>query len=349
MYSYEHPNNPHLTVTVSYTTLFRVVLFLFGVVGLWFLRDVVVVIVAGLICSALINPIADWAQRRSIPRFATVIGVYGVAALVLFGVLSVLVPVITHETRGVTSHMQFVSAQVNAWGVQFGDIASQFGFVDAVDRFMVGVGQALDAVAAQSFGIARGLFSGMLSVMLVLVITYHLVVQKNALGAMIHVIVPEQHRGRVEKILTTAQERIGGWALGQATLALFIGGMSFLGLSLLGVESALVLAIVAGLTELVPYVGPILGAVPALVVALADNPLKALLVLALYILIQRIENDLLVPRIMHKAIGINPVFIIIGVLVGAKVGGIGGAILALPLIAALVAVHDSFQYEHREA
>jgi predicted PurR-regulated permease PerM len=112
---------------------------------------------------------------------------------------------------------------------------------------------------------------------------------------------------------------------------LIIGVLTFIGLSILGVNFALVLSLIAGLTEFVPIAGPFIGAIPAVLVAFTQSPLKALLVIILYIIIQQLENNLIVPKVMQKVTGLNPVVVIVVMLVGAKIAGIPGVILAIPV------------------
>jgi len=138
------------------------------------------------------------------------------------------------------------------------------------------------------------------------------------------------------------QQKIGAWARGQFILGLIIGVMCFIGLIFLLPEYALVLAIVAGLTELIPYLGPTLGAIPAVFLGFTVSPGHGLAVLILYIIIQQLENNVVVPQVMRRQLGLNPIMIIIAMLVGARLAGIVGLILAVPVATAISVVGKDF-------
>ncbi len=140
---------------------------------------------------------------------------------------------------------------------------------------------------------------------------------------------------------------MGAWVRGELILMFVVGLMTYIGLSLLRVEYALPLAIIAGLLEAVPVVGPIISSVPAILVALVTNPISAIGVVLLYIVIQQLENNILVPEIMEAAVGVSPLLVILALLIGASLFGIAGAILAVPTVAiAQVIVSD--MVDHRD-
>jgi predicted PurR-regulated permease PerM len=129
------------------------------------------------------------------------------------------------------------------------------------------------------------------------------------------------------------------------TLCLAIGSISWLALTVLGVPFALPLAMIAGILEAIPTLGPILAAIPAAIVALTISPQMALVVVFTYWLIQMLENQLLVPKIMQRAVGLNPVIVIIGVTIGANLMGAVGALLAIPFISLIIVIYNSVEAE----
>jgi predicted PurR-regulated permease PerM len=146
------------------------------------------------------------------------------------------------------------------------------------------------------------------------------------------------------QLVNRMQDKIGLWLRGQIILSVIIFLLTYLGLSILGVKYALVLALVAGLTEFVPYLGPILAAIPAVFFAFTQDPMLAVFVIVLYYIIQLFENNFIVPQLMQKVVGLNPVVSIVVLLIGFKVGGIIGVILAIPVATAIgVFAKDIFQ------
>ena len=128
------------------------------------------------------------------------------------------------------------------------------------------------------------------------------------------------------------EKRLGGWIRAEIVLMIIIGLLTFIGLTLLGIDYALPLAILAGFLEIIPNIGPFISAIPAVLVGLFISPLMALAVAALYFLVQQIENNFIVPQLMAKECGINPLITIIALIAGFKLGGVIGAVLAVPII-----------------
>jgi predicted PurR-regulated permease PerM len=183
---------------------------------------------------------------------------------------------------------------------------------------------------------------GFISAILILVISFYLVIEKNGVERFVKEAVPNNLQPRVLKIVERIQLKLSRWFIGQLSLGFIVGSMSFVGLHLLGVPYALVLGIIAGILELIPYLGPTLSAIPAIIIAFTVSPILALLTLILYFLIQQFENYLIVPKVMEKSVNLHPVIIIIVILIGGKFAGITGAILAVPTATIISIVLDNF-------
>ncbi|MBU1166798.1 AI-2E family transporter, partial [Patescibacteria group bacterium] len=206
-------------------------------------------------------------------------------------------------------------------------------FADRFDEALVSVYEAV-----------YSLFGGLFSFILVFVLSFYFLIEENGFKKFIKSFVPQRQKSYVMGLVGRIQIQMGRWLRGQLFLGLVIGIVTYIVLSLLGVRYALVLAILAGLLEIVPYIGPVISAVPAILLALLQSPLTALFVLIAYIIIQQLENHFLVPKIMSKAVGLNPLVIILVILAGAKIAGIGGAIVAVPAATALsVILGDVFE------
>ncbi|MBI2420934.1 MAG: AI-2E family transporter, partial [Candidatus Levybacteria bacterium] len=136
----------------------------------------------------------------------------------------------------------------------------------------------------------------------------------------------------------------GAWLRGQVFLSFVIGFITWISLTVVGIEYALPLALLAGMLEVIPTLGPIIAAVPAVIVAFAVSPATAALVTVVYVIIQLAENNILVPKIMQKAVGLNPVAIIVAILIGGKVLGILGALLSIPFLSVLIIVYKQLRH-----
>ena len=134
------------------------------------------------------------------------------------------------------------------------------------------------------------------------------------------------------------QRKLGRWLQGQIVLGLIVGILVYLGLSILGVPYALFLAILAGILELIPIAGPLIALVPAAALAFVHSPLLGLLTVFLYGAIQQVENHILVPKVIQRVVGLNPVIVILALLVGGNLAGVVGIILAVPVTTVVVEI-----------
>ena len=147
----------------------------------------------------------------------------------------------------------------------------------------------------------------------------------------------------MEVFVDRVEEKLGAWLRGQIFLMFLIGVFTFIGLVVLGVDFALPLALIAGLLEVVPIIGPIVSSIPALIVAAAISPIKALSVAIYYLLLQQLEGNLLVPRVMKKAVGVDPLVVILALMIGARLAGPVGALISVPVATILVIVYQERQ------
>jgi predicted PurR-regulated permease PerM len=197
------------------------------------------------------------------------------------------------------------------------------------------------------FSTISGLLKGVLGFFLTLVITFYMVVEENAIKKIVWSLAPKKYQIYTMHLINRMQQKIGLWLLGQLILSLIIFLFVYAGLSILGVKYALVLALIAGFTESVPYLGPIFAAIPAVFLAFAQGGLiLAVSVAVFYYIIQLTENNIIVPKLMQKVVGLNPIVSISVLMIGYSVAGIVGAILSIPVATAIsVFIGDIFDHK----
>src|SRR3989344_588748 len=176
-----------------------------------------------------------------------------------------------------------------------------------------------------------GIFVGIISFASIIVISFYLSYMKGGVEGFIKAIIPSQYEVSFLNIWRKAERKIGRWVQGQLLLALIVGLTVYVGLSLIGIKFALILGIAAMILELVPIVGPVLSAIPAILLAFTQGPSLGLWVILFYVAVQQLENHILVPLILGKTLGLNPVIVIVAILIGAKLAGILGMILSVPV------------------
>ncbi len=316
------------TVNISSITIAKV-LILAGVLGfLYIIQDVVAIVFVALIFSSALTPFVKTMERYHVHRIIGVALIFMsfLAALTLAVVL--LIPPLTSEYAHFSQKLPFYID----WAIEMlQGISPDVNILEkakgAFESIQSTALQFAGGVVVKFFDIISGIFA----IFLIFVIVFYMIVEEKALRNAIHFFTPRSYREYVDSLITKVQNRVGMWLRGQVALSLIIFSVSFVCLLILGVDYALLLAIVAGLTEFMPVIGPIIAAVPAIFVAFNQSPTLALWVLLLYCIIQYLENHFLVPRVMQKAVGLNPLGSIIALLIGAKIGGLFGILLAIPV------------------
>ncbi len=327
-------------LTVSTWSIVKVFLIALAFWVLYVVREVILIFFVALLFSSVLETPVYWLQRKKIPRALSMIFIYVVVISVLsFLTLSIIPP---------------LADQIRQLSITFPSYLERFLNVfktspEAFDSFRRGLQGLASTLATGTtnnvLGSLFNFFGGFISSVVVLVVTFYLVVEEDAMKRMLRSAVPDHYHPYLTQLFGKMQTKLGAWLRGQLILSLIVGVLVYIGLSILGVPYALVLAPLSALLEFVPYVGPITAAVPAVVIALSLSPVKGLIVVAMYVLIQQLENHILVPKVMQKAVGINPVISIMAILTGLKIAGALGVLVAIPLVAALSVLVKDFYPE----
>jgi predicted PurR-regulated permease PerM len=204
-------------------------------------------------------------------------------------------------------------------------------------------GSILQTVAlnSQTLSIGLSLFEIVFSTATVFVIAFYWLTEKHHIKRFIFSLVPKDKRARSNEIWENVENKLGAWMRGQLILMLFIGILAGIGYTIMGLKFAFALAVFAGLAELIPIIGPFLGGAPAVLVALTQDLTTTIIVVIYIVILQLVEGNVLVPRIMEKAVGVSPLTVIIGILIGSTIAGIGGALLAVPVAATVQVLVNS--------
>ncbi len=186
----------------------------------------------------------------------------------------------------------------------------------------------------------------LIDVVSVFVLSFYWLVERAAIKRVLLRAVPARRAREVNTIWLEVEEKLGGWVRGEAVLMIAIGVAAGIGYLVIGLPNAALLGVIAGLMEVVPLVGPFLAFAPAVVVALAVDPPRAIAVILYALLIQQVESNVLVPRVMGHTVGVSPLTVLLGILIGSTLAGLPGAFLAVPIAAAIqVIVAHAFQSE----
>ncbi len=290
----------------------------------YLIKEVLAVLFVSLVLAAALDPWIDWLERWKIPRGVGVLVVYLIIISIIVGLGYVLIPAVTNEFATLTKESpQYYQELANWWNL------FQGGRNDTQDVIQ-NVQSSIQNITPQLFTFAGNFAGGLAAIIGVAVLTFYLTVEESAVKIFVRSVIPTQYQPYTIKKINQIQMKLGQWIRGQLILSLIIAVCTYIGLLIIGVKFALVLALIAGVAELVPFIGPILSAIPSLFFALTDSPLKAIFVVILYVVIQQLENNLLVPKVMQKTVGLNPIAVLLVLLIGAKLAGVVGLLLAVP-------------------
>ncbi len=335
----------NLTINISVGTIIKVIVVLGLTVLLFQLYQLVLVLVTAIVIASAVEPATKTLVKLRVPRVLAVVLIYIMLLSVLAGVVYAFVPPLLKETSGLLSD---TPSLVEVLGKSNGLGALPAG-VD-LNEIVNSVNQSVTKYSGNVFALVSTVFGGVLTFVLIIVFSFYFAVREKSIEEFIRVIVPKKDEDYVINLWERSQLKIGLWMQGQLLLALIIAVLTFLGLTILGVKYALLLAVVAGLFELIPVFGPILSAIPALAVAFVTGGLPLVgLVLALYIIIQQFENHLIYPLVVTKVVGVPPLIVIISLIVGAQLAGFLGILLSVPLAATLQeVVKDLDKWKHEK-
>jgi predicted PurR-regulated permease PerM len=333
-------NKENLTLQISIGTIIKVVLVLVGFYTLYLLGDLLLVLLTSVVVASAVEPAAKWFMSRRFPRMLAVLAVY-VVFLFLFGALFYffLPPLLKDLSQFLSSFPRYFDF-LDKWN-PWGDVLDyQQLLTNLASNFMGGGGgTVIEGASSAAGGIVRtvgGVFQGLVNFILVLVISFYFAVQEKGIENFLKIIVPQKNEKYVIDLWYRSQHKIGRWMQGQVILGVLVGILVYLGLVVMGVPHAFLLAITAAMFELIPVFGPTLAAIPAVLIALTSSVTLALMVIAFYVIIQQFENHLIYPVVVRKVVGVPPILVIIALLIGLNLAGFMGVILSVPLAAALM-------------
>jgi predicted PurR-regulated permease PerM len=340
--------NKPTNITVSTGTIVRILAVLAGVTFMWFIRDIVAIFFVALLLAALVEPFASWFEKKKIPRGLGVIVIYVVLLSVLALAVIIIIPPLMKQVIGLSTSLPGSYGELKEILDQLVEVSQEYGFADSVANSLAGLQDGLASTLGGILSTVKGILGALATLLFVLVVAFYMVVEEGLAKKAFKHFAPKKYQPYISGLATRIQDKLGSWLRGQILLMLIIGLLTYVGLLIIGVDYPLALAIFAGIAEIVPYAGPTIAMIPALIIAFSVSPLKALIVAAMYFGIQQLENTVLTPKIMQKSVGLNPIVSLFSLLVGFKLGGVLfgdlqlfgnviGALLAIP-VATMVAV-----------
>jgi len=313
------------------------------ILGFWLLYrfvEVVFILFIAIVIGTVLRPALNWLQHRGLHPTAGLLLIYLVLSLLFAGFLFLLLPMIVGQATTIAADIPAYYLGVRAWmlGSSNALVLQLSDFLPAALPSLAltppAAPQAM-ASAGQALGYVSSLASLLFLLIVMLVLAYYWTLDGPRILQSLFLLIPRGQRESISELVSAMEARVGSYLVGQAVLCLVIGGLALLAYLLIGLPNALVLALIAGVLEVIPMIGPLLGALPAALVALSIAPVKLLWVIVATIVIQQIENSLLVPRIMRRAVGVNPFITLVAIFAFSSLFGITGALMAIPMAAVI--------------
>jgi predicted PurR-regulated permease PerM len=324
----------------------------FVVLSFWLLyrfNQVVFILFIAIVMGTVIRPAVAWLHRRGLPRISGVILVYLLLLALLIGFVLLLFPLIVEQGTTIAAAVPGYYQSLREWMVNYPNqlIVRLSEFLPAtlpglepvqqtVQQMLASAGQALGYMALA----AKAIFMAMV----ILLLAFYWTLDGPRTIRSLLLLVPKGQRESISELILAMETKVGFYIAGQGVLCLAIGVMALVAYLIIGLPNALVLALVAGVLEAVPMIGPLLGAIPAVVIALSIAPSKLVWVIVATLVIQQMENSLLVPRVMRKAVGVNPFVSLLALFAFSSLFGIAGALMAIPLAAIIQLLLDRFVF-----
>jgi len=304
-------------VEVSPKTVFYTILMLIGFYLFYQIRTVILIVFIAFILATALNPLVNALQKIKFPRFLAIL----VSFIIVIGIISLvfagIIPSLIEQTGVVANSLIQILNQNHLLEFDQNVISSQI--------------QTISSSLINVLKIILGAASNVITIFSLLVMTFYILIERPNLEKYLRLLLHDGHRERKYlEIFVSVEKRLGGWVRGELLLMLIVGTLTYVGLSAIKIPFALPLALLAGLLELVPNLGPTIAAVPAALIGLTISIPITIGTIIVSIAVQQLENNIIVPLVMRSSVGLKPIVTLLCLMVGVTLGGVGGAILAVP-------------------
>ncbi len=316
-----------INIDISYRTIFKVIFAIAVAVFLFLIHQIILALFAAFVISTVTSPLADFFEKKKIPRVLTASMIY-IAILILVGLLFfAITPSLIKEISALALRFpQYITENIAKY-----PILEQYNIRENIDKIVLSISGFLKAQSFSFFISTISALGNLFYIFLVLAVSFYLTIERNLLKRYFKKIVHRDHHENLIEIFDEIEFKMGKWFVGQIVLSFITGVAIFLGLSILGVPFALSLAVLAAILRFIPFLGALISDAFGILIALLSSPMLGVAAFLMYYIIQQIEAYILIPLVMRQTVGLNPVIVITAVISGGKIGGVSGALLAIPI------------------
>lgn len=329
MLKHQRPISISITPGTVVTTLFILL-------GFWLafmLKDLLLVVLTAVVFSSAIEPVTRWFVRRGLPRVLAVVIIYLLVVLATVSFFYFFLPPLINEATDFFKTLPTYLETLNLTPTD--SVIVDGGSISITDQLLQ-LQTILKTSSAGVLNAASLIFGGLISFVLIIVLSFYFAVQERGLDDFLKLVTPPHHQAYMLDLWKRAQVKMGRWLQGQLLLSLIVGVLVYIGLRFIGVPYALLLAIVASVLELIPVFGSILAAIPAVMLAFIDQgTAMALFVILLYVIVNQLQGNVIYPMVVQKILGVPPLVVILAIIAGAQLAGFLGILIAVPVAAAI--------------
>jgi predicted PurR-regulated permease PerM len=344
-------------VILSVESVVKATIAILAVVGfvylLFYLKSIIILFLVALFLSAAFNPAVDKLEKYHIPRALGILIMYIVVLGVITVIFTSLVPIIADQVsdlalriREMVQNIVSGNGESDSWfmrkiqpfAAQIWENVDQTQILNSLTSTLKEVGSRLTNFAGNAIGAIFTIFNGLFNLILVLILTFFMILNKRNTSDFFHSLFPHKYSSYISIKTKQISQRIGEWIRGQVLLALAMALLTFIVFSIIGLNFALTLAMVSALGEFIPYLGPLITFISAALIALNQDPILILWLIPAYAIIQFLEGNIMVPLIVGKSVGLNPIIILFALLSGATLGTKLGGSIALGIVGMIISV-----------
>ena len=341
---HERPRARTVQIAIPIRTALTLVAIGVGIVlALWALAkvwQVALILTVALVLAGTLSPFVDWLERHRVRRGIALAATLALMIGALVGIGFLIIPAMINEGKQLAADAPNIQRRLAAYAANIPPLASHAnGIRDAQP------GEFLAPLRGSFVTYAKSAFEFVTYLVTTVALAFYLIADRERVRGFFFALIPRQHHVRTARLLLALETIVGGYVRGQALTSAMIGGFVYVLLLVMGVPNALIIAVFAGLTDLIPYIGPVLATAPAVLFTLSKGVTQAVIVLVALVLYEEFESRIIIPRVYGKTMRLSPVAVTIALLAGGKLLGVVGALIALPIAAGIRATVEQLRID----
>jgi predicted PurR-regulated permease PerM len=292
-----------------------------------------------IIIAYILNPLVEFLESRRVPRYLGILAIYAVFIIIIFVIGSSIIPLLLHELQKLAERVPEYTRQFQQFILHLQSDYRRINIPESVrlvlDQNIVNLQESVQDVLEWITATVLGLFSHLFTILIIPLLVYYILRDMDSLKRSFVMLFPKSYRRWIAAMGSEMDRTLGAYFRGMLLICFLVAVLTYTGFVIIGLDFALILGIIAGLTNIIPYFGPLIGAVPAVLIASLAAPALVIKVIIVIVIVQQIESQFIAPQILGRSLGLHPLIVIFVLIVGGKFFGLVGLIFAVPFTAML--------------